>query len=309
MPALKRLAPAVFFLLAAAAALAHQTGEPHVEPPGWTWDPWITGPLVLAALLFWTGWRRLSRRSQGGRRLLRRRAWLFATALAVTAAALVSPLHEAGERSFAAHMFEHELLMLAAAPLLVAARPLAIMLWAFAPAGRQMLGRLGAPGPLRSIWRALTAPLTATLLQTAALWLWHAPALFDRALASDGWHLAQHLSFLVSALLFWSAMLSRRTAAGMAALCLVATSIVSGTLGALMAFSTSPWYAGYARLGMAPFGLSAAEDQQLAGLLMWVPGGLVHAGAAWLILHRLLRSGGDGRARPRDDKEEVPHAV
>src|SRR5205085_12218768 len=169
------------------------------------------------------------------------------------------------------------------------AEPLAVMIWAFPPAGRRRIGLLTASPPIEHAWRFLTGAVTATLLQAAALWLWHAPALFDLALASDRWHAAQHLSFLIGALLFWTAMLGRRTAPGIAALCLVATSIVSGALGALMAFATSPWYAGYARLGIAPFGLSPAEDQQLAGLLMWVPGGLVHAGAALLVMRRILR--------------------
>jgi cytochrome c oxidase assembly factor CtaG len=56
-----------------------------------------------------------------------------------------------------------------------------------------------------------------------------------------------------------------------------------------MAFSESPWYAGYAAMGMAPFGLSAAEDQQIAGLLMWIPGGLVHAGAALALVGIALK--------------------
>jgi putative membrane protein len=286
-------------LLAAGAAQAHNTGTPHDEPPGWTWDPWITGPLLLAALLFWVGWRRLSARSGRGAASLHRRAMLFAGGLLTASAALVSPLHQAGERSFAAHMFEHELLMLVAAPLFALSAPPAIMLWAFPASGRRLLGTVGASAPMRMAWRTLSAPVNATLLQAAALWLWHAPPLFDRALASDGWHVTQHLSFLVSALLFWSAMLSRRTPAGVAALCLVTTSIVSGALGALMAFATSPWYAGYAALGMAPFGLTPAEDQQVAGLLMWVPGGLVHAGAALVLLRRLLR----------DTPVEARHAV
>ena len=140
-------------------------------------------------------------------------------------------------------------------------------------------------------WRWLTGAVTATALQAAALWLWHAPALFDRALASEGWHVAQHGSFLLSALLFWTAMLARRTAPGIAALCLIVTAIVSGALGALMAFATSPWYAGYARLGLAPMGLTPAEDQQVAGLLMWVPGGLVHAAVALVLVRALLVRG------------------
>ena len=278
-----------------AAALAHG-GHPHpAEPPGWTWDPWITAPLALSALLFGAGWRRLRARSGQGAPELRRRAWWFAAGWMLLAGALVSPLHEAGERSFTAHMVEHELLMLAAAPLLVLAEPLAVMLWAFPLEGRRTLGRLTAVPLIAWAWTRLSAPLMATILQAAALWLWHAPALFDRALANEGWHAAQHASFLVSALFFWTAMLGRRggqsssgAARAVAAMCLFATSLLSGALGALMAFSQSPWYVGYARLGMAPFGLSPAEDQQLAGLIMWVPGGLVHAAAALVLVRGLL---------------------
>jgi putative membrane protein len=275
--------------LAAAPVSAHDSAAGHFDPPGWTLDPWIVVPLLIAAALFAVGWRRLYVRSSLGADRLASRAQTFASGWLILAAALISPLHQAGERSFAAHMFEHELIMLAAAPLLVLSEPLVVMLWAFPSAGRRRIGTIANARPIESLWRFLTAPVTATLLQAAALWLWHAPALFDLALASDGWHAAQHLSFLVSALLFWTAMLNRRTAPGVAALCLVATSIVSGALGALMALATSPWYVGYARLGMAPFGLSPAEDQQLAGLLMWVPGGLVHAGAALIVMRRILK--------------------
>ena len=279
-------------LLTSAPAFAHGG---HAEAvPDWTWDPWITLPLAIAALLFTAGAVRLAARA--GQARLRARGLLFAGGWTTLAVALVSPLHEAGERSFAAHMFEHELIMLAAAPLLVLSEPLIVMLWAFPIRGRHAFGGMVKARPVAAAWHQLTAPITATLLQAAALWLWHAPALFDLALAHEGWHAAQHLSFLVSALLFWSAMIgtrARRTESGrgLAALCLFATSLVSGALGALMAFSQSPWYAGYARLGMAPFGLTPAEDQQLAGLIMWIPGGLVHAVAALWVAAGLLRRG------------------
>jgi putative membrane protein len=287
---MRRLSLPLLLALVPTLAGAHETGVAHTEPPGWTLDPTIVVPLLLGLVLFASGWRRLRGRSRQGVALLVRRARLFGSGWLVLAAALVSPLHEAGERSFAAHMFEHELIMLVAAPLLVLSEPLAVVLWAFPPGGRAALGTLSNAASVAGTWRLLTGAVAATLLQAAALWLWHAPALFDRALASEGWHVAQHLSFLVSALLFWTAMLGRRTAPPVAALCLVVTSIVSGALGALMAMATSPWYEGYERLGLAPFGLTPAEDQQLAGLLMWVPGGLVHAGAALLIMRRLLRT-------------------
>jgi putative membrane protein len=288
--------------LAAGLASAHDLHGTVQATPGWTWDPWIIVPLLVSASFFAVGWRRLRQRSALGSVALRHRAILFCGGWLTLVASLVSPLHEAGERSFAAHMFEHELLMLLAAPLLVLSRPLVIMLWALPASSRQAVGALGASWPVMTAWRTLTEPVTATLLQAAALWLWHAPMLFDLALSSDGWHAAQHLSFLIAALLFWSAMLGSRgryastaSARGLAILCLLATSVVSGALGALMAFSQSPWYVGYARLGMAPFGLTPAEDQQLAGLIMWIPGGLVHALAALALVPAMLAT----RDRPK----------
>jgi putative membrane protein len=284
----------ILFLLAiwAGPALAHGGQAYQGTQPGWTWDIWITGPLTVAGLLYGMGWRRLYARADRGAAVLNRRAALFSAGWLVLAFALVSPLHEAGERSFAAHMFEHELLMLAAAPLLALSRPLTAMLWAFPLGTRRALGKATHWRPVSAIWETLTGPVTATLLQSAALWLWHMPALFDRALASTGWHAAQHLSFLITSLLFWTAMFDTRKrpdGIGVAALCLFATSITSGALGALMAFSQSPWYRAYAELGIAPFGLSPVEDQQLAGLLMWVPGGLVHAVAALILVRQMLQ--------------------
>ncbi|MGR4863947.1 cytochrome c oxidase assembly protein [Caulobacter sp. LARHSG274] len=281
------------FILAlafAGPAAAHGVGPPH-HAPTWTFEPAVVVPLLLSLALYAIGFARLRQRSRDrGRTTRDRLARLFGWGWLCLALAVVSPLHELGERSFTAHMVEHELLMLIAAPLLVLSRPLSTMIWALPSGGRRALG--GAALAMRGPWRGLVEPWTATALQAAALWLWHLPMLFDRALASAGWHVAQHLSFLVSALLFWTAMVSPRRRAGRLGgpvLCLFATSVVSGALGALMAFSQSPWYARYAEMGMAPFGLSAVEDQQLAGLLMWAPGGLVHVAAALALIARALR--------------------
>lgn len=283
-----RRAPALILLIIFASPAAAHDGSLPYQKPGWSLEPWLIVPLVLVAGVWAIGWLRLRRRSASGRSGLDRRAVLFAAGWSVLTAALVSPLHQLGERSFAAHMFEHELLMLAAAPLLVLARPLPIALWAFPSRLRAEIGRVVTSKPVSRLWRSIVSPVAATLLQAAVLWLWHAPALFDRALASEGWHAAQHASFLIGGLLFWTAMLARTTAHGTAVLCLFATSLISGALGALMAFASSPWYARYAALGLAPFGLTPTEDQQLAGLLMWIPGGMVHAVAALIVVHLML---------------------
>jgi cytochrome c oxidase assembly factor CtaG len=270
----------------AGAARAHEaSGNSDFA---WSFEAWVVGPLVLSLLWFATGALRMrARGAHAGP--ARRRAVLFGTGWTVLALALTSPLHAAGARSFAAHMLEHELLMLVAAPLLVLSTPVGVALWALPTSQRRALGALGhAPGWLAP-WNAISSLLGATALQAIALWLWHAPALFGLALAQRGWHVAQHACFMATALLFWHAVWRQRGQAGPVVLALFFTATVSGALGAFMAFARSPWYAGYASLGLAPFGLTPLEDQQFAGLLMWVPGGLVHAGAALWLLARGLR--------------------
>lgn len=277
-------------LFAATPAWAHTGGA----LAGWTFEAWVVLPLGLAIALYGVGRWRLRERSSARPPASRRRDAYFLAGWAITALALVSPVHAAGGRSFAMHMFEHELLMLAGAPLLVLSRPLPVMLWALPHGARRVLGRLVLSRGVSRGWRALTHPGVATMAQAVALWLWHAPALFGLALAWEGWHIVQHLCFMLTALLFWASMLDEarmRHHPMTAVVGLFFTALVSGALGALMAFSASPWYVGYARLGMTPFGLTPVEDQQLAGLLMWIPGGVVHAAAALAIVGRLLRTG------------------
>jgi len=127
-------------------------------------------------------------------------------------------------------------------------------------------------------------------LQGIMLWVWHAPSLFNAALLSESWHVAQHLCLFGSALLFWWSMsrvssLDQRH--GLAAFWLFFTSLHSGLLGALMSFSESPWYPKYAALALAGAGgLTPLQDQQLAGLIMWIPGGAFHAIVALVYLNR-----------------------
>jgi putative membrane protein len=283
-------------LLAPTPAFAHGGAN-----EAWRPELPIALPLILFAAVYAIGFARLWRRSDLGRTALKRGALLFAAGWATLAAATASPLHEAGERSFAFHMIEHELIMLPAALLLVLARPGPVLLWAFPSRVRTLFAATARGG--RGLWALASAPVAATGLQALALWAWHMPPLFDRALQSQGWHIAQHLSFLLTALLFWWAMAHGRAGRhgyGLAALCLFLTSLVGGALGALMAVSASPWYAPYAAMGMNPWGLGPAEDQQLAGLVMWIPGGAFHAAAALFFLFNWLKASEVGHAVPAE---------
>jgi cytochrome c oxidase assembly factor CtaG len=288
---MKRLA-ALLLLVLPTAASAHGGGE-----EGWSPEPAVAIPLLLLALLYALGFARLRARSCQGRDDLRRGAGLFAAGWLVLAGAVASPLHAAGECSFTMHMIEHELIMLPAALLLVLSRPGPVLLWAFPAAVRGAFGAVARSG--KGLWAVASTPVAATILQGAALWLWHMPPLFDRALDGEGWHIAQHMSFLLTALLFWWAMAHGRAGRqgyGLVALCLFVTTLIGGALGALMAFSASPWYSGYAAMGMTPAGLSPAEDQQLAGLIMWIPGGVFHAAAALFFLYQWLKASEVGHA-------------
>jgi putative membrane protein len=281
---MRKIAPLLLLAGGATPALAH---EGHDHGPRWTLDASVTVPLLLGAMLFAVGFMRLWQRAERGRPALRRQAWLFGAGWLTLAAALVTPLHEAGERSFTLHMIEHELIMLVAALLIVAGRPGPALLWGLPMPLRRVAGE-AAKWP---VWRTLTDPIVATVLQALAIWAWHAPGLFDLALRHEGWHVVQHLSFITTALLFWWAMLFGRGGHGVAAACLFLTAMIGGALGALMALSSSPWYSGYAALGLTPAGLTPEQDQQLAGLVMWIPGGTFHLIAAiWLMWKFLARS-------------------
>jgi cytochrome c oxidase assembly factor CtaG len=271
-------------LFVAAPAFAHGG---HAGPLQWTLSPELLVPLALALIIYVVGWARLAKRASTPVKPV-----LFLSGWTVLTLALVSPLHEAGERSFTMHMIEHELIMLVATCMLAASSAGGVLAWGLPRAFRIALGRSWT-SPLRLIWKKLTEPFTATALQAAVMWAWHAPALFNRALGSDGWHILQHACFFVSSLLFWWAMLhprSRSGGFGVSAACLFVTSLIGGALGALMSFSSSPWYAAYAAMGMSGIGLDPVDDQRLAGLIMWIPGGLVHGVAALAFFYRWLKS-------------------
>ncbi len=243
----------------------------------WTWEPFVVASLVLAAVLYASGAARLWARPHGRRALRPWQAACYGAGLLVLVAALLSPLKALSDILFSAHMTQHELLMVVAAPLLVLGRPLLPTIWALSPAGRERVVSWVHARPARAAWGALTGPVTVWVMHGAVLWAAHVPALFEGAMRHEGWHAVQHLSFLATAALFWWAILHGRYGRlgyGAAVLFVFTTGLHSGALGALLAVAPSLWYPIYAQRG-APWGISPLEDQQLAGLIMWVPAGAI----------------------------------
>jgi len=153
------------------------------------------------------------------------------------------------------------------------------------------LGRFSNTHAWRVTWTAISAPLVAWFVHAVVLWTWHIPAFFQATLHSEWIHAAQHLSFLLTALLFWWAVLHGHKGVvnyGAGVLYLFTTAIHSGLLGALITFARTVWYPDYTGRTDS-FGLSPLEDQQIGGLIMWVPACLVYVFAALGMVVGMLR--------------------
>jgi putative membrane protein len=212
-------------------------------------------------------------------RMARRRAQVPGLELAsfiggwlVLAIALLSPIATLSEWLFSVHMTQHELLMLVAAPLVAIGRPVTPMLFALPARWRRAAATLSGGGAIR--W--ITAPLVVFAAHAAALWVWHLPALYQAAVTSDAIHIVQHVCFTATAALFWWSLIRGRYGRlgyGAALLYIFGTAVHSGGLGALLALSPVPWYPLYVH--RAEPGIDPLVDQQLGGMIMWVPSGIV----------------------------------
>jgi putative membrane protein len=268
-------------------AWAHGT-EVHSVGATWTFDPWIVAPLAIMATFYGVGSAKILRRGGRGNGPFALRLGFFVGGWATLAAALTSPLHWLGEHLFTFHMIEHEVVMAVSAPLLALSRPVSAFVWALPRRGRHIAGTAMNNAGMRGIWDWLTNGLNATLLHGGAIWAWHLPWLFDASVTDVSLHRLQHLSFLMTALLFWWSMLWR-CSRGVAAWHLFVTMIHTSVLGALIALAPRVLY--IAQTAQARiWGLTPLEDQQLAGMLMWVPAATVYAGAALTMLALLIKA-------------------
>jgi putative membrane protein len=269
----------------------------HVHAPSfatwigwWTWDPLVIAGLGAAAVVYACGAARLWHGPGPGRGVTVARATAYGAGLVVCALALLSPLDRASDVLFSAHMAQHELLMLIAAPLIVLGRPLIPALWSLPRRWRVVAGRALQRPRVATAWRLATSPVIALALHAFVRWIWHLPVLFDAALADDRIHAFQHLTFFASASVFWWALIHGRygrVGYGAAAAFVFFTMLHSGLLAAILALADHPLYAPHAT-ATAAWGMDAVVDQQRAGLLMWIPGGIVMMAiglamfAAWL---------------------------
>jgi putative membrane protein len=242
----------------------------------WTWFPLVVLMLCVSFSLYTAGLIR----SRSHKRVHILRNWQatsFYLGWILLAAALISPMHKIGSALFFVHMTQHELLMLVIAPLLVLGRPLIAFLWTVPAKWRESLGRASKRRVVATPWKIITAPVFVWLAHAVALWIWHVPALYDAAINSELIHAGQHAMFLGTAVLFWWTLVHGcygRMGYGIAVLYVFTTGLHTGILGALFTLTDRVWF-GIHEGRTAAFHMTALEDQQLAGLIMWIPAGVV----------------------------------
>lgn len=264
--------------------------EPHDLPFTWRLDPWIVVPLVLTAFVYLRGWRPPDGRGRRGS---------FVAGLILIAAALVSPVEAAADVLVSAHMVQHLLLVGLAAPLLAVSAPGAALL-----RGTPSIVRRRFVSARRSLridvaWlRRFRHPTARWLLFVVTFWVWHASVLYAAAVERPLVHVAEHVTFIATSFLVWSSILGHpatRLPPFVGVIAVFGLALQSVLLAALMTFARTPWYEPYA--SPAPgWGLDPLADQQLAGVIMWVPSGLVHSAIGIALLARWLHA--DGRVVP-----------
>jgi cytochrome c oxidase assembly factor CtaG len=249
----------------------------------WTFDP---GPILLlgtVTVAYVVRWR-AARREAGTRAAPPWRLFTFLSGIACAAAALISPIDALAEKLFVMHMVQHVLLLDAAAVLCILGLTKVIL----RPITRRVQRLEQAAGPLGH-------PVFAIVFYVGAMWLWHVPALYDAALSHPALHALEHLTFASAGALYWwhllSPIRSRHRLGGMGPVVyMLSTKLLVGLLGIGLTFAPDALYDHYAH-GPRQWGLSANEDEQLAGALMAIEQSVVMGVAlAWLFVRMLDES-------------------
>lgn len=272
------ITPSVLWAHASAAA------APHDLWLSWHFEPAVVLSLLMLGCSYEAGVRRI-RREVGARRIVSPwRARVFDAGLATIALALLSPLDDLSDALFSAHMVQHMLLILVAPALCVLGAPWLVMFWALPRRGRVRAGRWWMRAPrLRGLTHFISGPVAVWVLNVFALCFWHAPGPYTAALRHPLVHALEHASFFGTALLFWWVVLQptgrRVLSEPGTVLYVTAMGMPMSLLGALLTFAPAPWYSVH-EATTAAFGMTALADQQLAGLIMWIPAGFVYLAVA-----------------------------
>ncbi|MCB8949074.1 MAG: cytochrome c oxidase assembly protein [Ardenticatenaceae bacterium] len=276
----------------------------------WDWKIEVIVVLALAGTLYSRGWWQLRRRSARQARQYQRTVrsrWRLAVTwrlvsywagLFFVALALLSPIDALGQQLFFMHMIQHLLLIMIAPPLLLIANPMPFVLWGLPTTLRHKVGGLFSQAlhresTFRRWLRTLTQPGIVWMIWVISLIGWHDPGMYNAALRYEWVHNVEHLSFFIASVLLWWHL----TGAGprvhkqfgvLGRIGLVISVVPPNMItGIVLSFAEQGYYSYYEAVPRL-WGIDVLMDQQLGGLIMWVPGSMMYIVAALILIGRLL---------------------
>ncbi|MFN2593323.1 MAG: cytochrome c oxidase assembly protein [Actinomycetota bacterium] len=285
-------------------SLASDLVVPGQVAIAWSFDPPVLVALIVISALYAWGVARIWHRAGVGRGVSVNRVGCFAGGIVATFIALVSPIDRLGETLFSAHMVQHLILMLVAAPLFAASSPLLPTLLALGPRVQTFARRIERSRIGSFIARSVKAPAVVFVLSTLALWGWHMPGPYRAALENPWIHALEHASFVGTSMLFWWLILTpagrKLIDRGAAIFFVFVSGMPAAALGALLTFATVKLYPIH-EAGVRLWHTTLLHDQQMAGLIMWIPAGVLYIGTAAALFLRWMAAEASGGSE--DDKE------
>ncbi|MEM7332924.1 MAG: cytochrome c oxidase assembly protein [Chloroflexota bacterium] len=274
----------------------------------WNWQIEVIVVLVLMCTLYTRGWFRLRQRTRAKLRNLpiekqryrlavRWRLISYWAGLLLVALALISPIDPLGQQLFFFHMIQHLLLIMFAPPLLLIANPMPFVLWGLPNPLRIRFGwflawLLRKDAPFRRGLLFVTNPGVLWMLWVIALFAWHDPGLYNAALEIEWVHQAEHLTFFLTSMLLWWNVTNarpriRKKISLLARIGLLIAAVPPNMLlGVILSFA-QPVYSYYETVPRL-WNIGLQADQQIGGVIMWVPGSMMYVIAALILIARLL---------------------
>jgi len=286
-------------ILSGNADAASMVRERRATLNDWYWDPVLLLSVSLLLWLYWRGWIRVLRSKRATSCLSGIHRGCFLMSIALVVFCLLSPLDLMSSQLASAHMVQHAVLMTVAAPLMVLGS-MSFICFAGLPIAAKSFAAKSARALSKTAGDPLANPFCPWMIYAAVLWGWHLPVLYGAALRVHMMHDLQHLFFMVAAILFWRPLLDplsrHRLGGGSAVIYLFTTTLHSTVLGVFMTIAPGAWYPEY--FGRSElWGLSPLEDQQIAGLIMWMPACLSYAVVAVYLFTRLIQSTAESGVR------------
>lgn len=273
----------------------------------WNWRPSVILVLALAGTFYLMGWVRIRRLTAVRRAKHPGGFWdlsapwrpiAYLGGLFLLALALISPIDPLSEQLFLVHMIQHLLMNMFAPPLLLIADPMPFILWGLPLSARLAIGRMlsrafnrqtGFRGPIQTA----TSPGFLWLLASLTLIAWHDPTLYNTALTYRFVHDLEHITFFLTSMLFWWNIIgaapriqAKFPIMGRVAVALAAV-LPTMLIGVTLAFVTEPIYTFYTAVPRL-WGISVMDDQQISGVIMWIPGSMMYVLAALILMAKLL---------------------